>query len=794
MTPTADAIRPLAGLVVLDLVEGALAPLCRLYADLGAEVVRIRFPDSRQAASPRARLAQRIGDLGKRVLRLDPARPEDAQAFEGLLRRADMIVGGGDDSSFGRMRDVEAVAAQRPELVVMDVSLFGRDNSYSQWQATDAVLHALSGLLCRSGVRGREPLLPPAELATSCALAQAAFVGLVAVYRALVTRRGAHLDVSALDGAVQALDPGFGMNGTATLGRPAKLLSPERPAKGFRYPIFPCADGHVRICLLAPRQWQGMFRWLGEPAEFAGPQFNSMVVRHRAPELTAAIAALFTDRSRADLERQGLAFGVPIAALHTLDECLTADHLAERGVFVDMNFGDGAQAPVPNGVVEIDGVRMGPLVQPAPAAAERPKTNPATASAGALPLAGLKVLDLGVIVVGAEQGRLLADLGADVVKLECSDFPDGARQSYLPTGLSVSFAAGHRNKRSLGLNLRDAEGKAIFRRLAAQADVVLSNFKPGTLESLGIGHEELAALNPAIISLESSAFGAHGPWATRMGYGPLVRAVAGVTEAWRYPDDPESYSDSITVYPDHVAARIGAAAVLALLIRRLRTGRGGVAKIAQLEVMFDHFATDIAARALGEPNLADPPDAPWGVYRAAGEDEWCVVTVRDDDDWRRLAPILGCDDAAFKTRDGRLAARSRLDATVSSWLSSRSSQAAMEELQAAGVPAGRMLRVGDLPEFGYYRERRLFRTEAHPHLDEEVVAERFAARSESLGEPPDRPAPVMGEHTAEVARDWLGLEAAEIARLIAAGVLEPTPPEIRRLIETGEGRREAARG
>ncbi|CAN7310532.1 CoA transferase [Phenylobacterium sp. LjRoot225] len=791
MTLTADAARPLEGVVVLDMVEGPLAPLCRLYADLGAEVVRIRHADSAGDAAPRAGLAQQIGDLGKRVLRLDPTQPADAQAFDALLRRAHMIVLSGEDPGFAR--GLDAAALQRLELVVMDVSMFGRDNSYSRWQATDAVLHALSGMLCRSGVRGREPLLPPAELAISCALAQAAFAGLVAVYRALVTGHGDRLDVSALDGAVQALDPGFGMNGTATMGRPAKLLSPERPAKGFRYPIFPCADGHVRICLLAPRQWQGMFRWLGEPAQFAGPQFNSMVVRHRAPELTAAIAALFANSSRSDLERQGQAFGVPIAALRTLDECLTADHLAERAAFVHMPLGDGRQAPVPNGIVEIDGVRMGPRAQPAPAAAERLEPSAALA-AEALPLAGLKVLDLGVIVVGAEQGRLLADLGADVVKLECSDFPDGARQSYLPTGLSVSFGAGHRNKRSLGLNLRDPEGKAIFRRLAAQADVVLSNFKPGTLESLGISHEELAALNPAIISLESSAFGAHGPWASRMGYGPLVRAVAGVSEAWRYADDAESYSDSITVYPDHVAARIGATAVLALLIRRLRTGRGGAAKIAQLEVMLDHFATDIAARALGEPSLAASPDAPWGVYRAAGEDEWCVVTVRDDGDWRRLAPILGCDDAALQTREGRLAARSRVDELLSDWLSSRSSQDAMEQLQAAGVPAGRMLRVGDLPEFGYYRERRLFRTEQHPHMDEEVVAERFLARSGGLGEPPTQPAPVMGEHTAEVVRDWLGLGAAEIVRLIAAGVLEPTPPEIARLIETGEGRRETARG
>ena len=143
----------------------------------------------------------------------------------------------------------------------------------------------------------------------------------------------------------------------------------------------------------------------------------------------------------------------------------------------------------------------------------------------ARPLEGLKVLDLGVIVVGAETGRLLGDMGADVIKIESLAFPDGLRQSHLPYGLSVSFAAGHRNKRSLGLNLKHPEGVALFKRLAAKADLVLSNFKPGVMQALGLGHDALAEINPAIISVESSAFGSTGPWSKRMGYGPLARSI-----------------------------------------------------------------------------------------------------------------------------------------------------------------------------------------------------------------------------------------------------------------------------
>ncbi|NED70659.1 CoA transferase, partial [Streptomyces sp. SID10244] len=133
-----------------------------------------------------------------------------------------------------------------------------------------------------------------------------------------------------------------------------------------------------------------------------------------------------------------------------------------------------------------------------------------------------RVLDLGVIVFGAELSRQFADYGADVIKIENANFPDGLRQSKRGARLSASVAWGHRNKRSLGVDLRSAEGAGVFRRLVAEADVVLANFKPGTLASMGFSYAELSRINPRIIVSESSAFGHDGPWRTRLGYGPLV--------------------------------------------------------------------------------------------------------------------------------------------------------------------------------------------------------------------------------------------------------------------------------
>lgn len=783
--------RPLSGLRVVDLVASPLAGLTRTLAELGAYVVRVevegRGANSAPSTGSRKHLAAIAANLGKRTEQC--AATPDALAAH--LNQADLVV---EDLSFdpelGRLIDIPALRAANPALVVMTVSGFGRGNSFADWEWTDAVLHALSAELSRSGIRGREPLLPPGEIAFQCAMAQAAYCAVLGLYNALETGRGDHMDFSALEGAVIALDPGYGVGGSATLGRPAKLLSPDRPVKGYQYPIIPCADGAVRICLLAPRQWQGMFKMMGSPAQFADEKYLKTAERYNCLDLLPAIARFFSDKPRQLLEEQGQALGIPIAAVLTLEDCLAADHIRARQVFVDVPVGDGRSAPFPNGVMEIDGARMGPMFS-LPHAPQPVHHH----NARHRPFDGLKVLDLGVIVVGAETSRLLADMGADVVKVESLAFPDGVRQSYLPIGLSVGFGAGHRNKRSLGLNLKAEEGKALFRKLLAEADIVLSNFKPGTMEALGFGADVLAAINPRLIAVESSAYGNSGPWAGRMGYGPLVRAAAGLSRKWRYPGDPDGYSDSITIYPDHVAARLGATGAIALLIRRMRTGRGGRVSISQAEVILTHLATEIADTALGLSGIEDAPDTPWNVYQTAGEDQWCVVTVRNDQDWLSLVSVAqnpSLADARFASRAGRMIAQSEIDDHVSRWMRSQDADEVSHRLQSAGVPAARMLRVSEQPDFPYFQERSFFRTEVHPHLPEELISERSPVVSENLPEPEARPAPLMGEHTFEVLQDWLGISLPELQQLADAAVLEPLSTNITALIEAGKHKEEIA--
>jgi crotonobetainyl-CoA:carnitine CoA-transferase CaiB-like acyl-CoA transferase len=781
---------PLAGVKVVDLVSGPMESVTRLLIDLGADVTRVTLAGVSDDAEhgPEAdgvALGAAIDRLGSRFVVCDPTSPEWRQ----LLSAADLLLENTrPDSPEELSLDVPGIRRDFPSLVVLSISDFGRGNSFSGWQATTPVLHALTSELSRSGIPERSPLIPPGDLPFQVAAAQAVFVLLSAYIDAQLTGIGDHLDFSILDGAMQALDPPFGMTGSAAAGVPLSKAPWGRAEERHKYPILPCSDGFVRICVLAARQWRGMFAWMGSPEEFADPIYDNIHIRFDSPTLLPTIARFFADKTRAELEEQGQQFGVPTAGLLTLDEALTTTQIIDRSFFHDVELAPGIIAPIPNGVIEIDGVRAGITAPPSTASGPEPTpglpflaARPRTPLGG--PLEGLRVLDLGVIVVGGDTGRLFGDLGADVIKIENSAFLDGARASLNDGLITPGFAAGHRNKRSIGINLREPEGKALVDDLVRQSDVVLTNFKPGVIHNLGLDYESLKQVNPGIVVVDSSAFGSTGPWSRRLGYGPLVRAASGFTVQWVYPGEPDTFSDAATVYPDHVCARIGAYAVLAMLIRRERTGSGGSVSLAQSEVMLSHMSAKIAAEQLAKQGHdvrgLDEPDAPWGLFPAAGNDNWVAVTVRGDDDWHRLCSVLDRTDLKHDPRFGsaelRKANRSLVDAAVSAWTTGRSANEAMESLQRAGVPAGTMLRAIELPDWGYFQERHDFREEWHTDMNEPSFYENRQIGSNRIPDPPFIQAPHLGEQTYEIAKDLLGLDQNEVDALIARGVLEVAP-------------------
>jgi crotonobetainyl-CoA:carnitine CoA-transferase CaiB-like acyl-CoA transferase len=784
----AGAHLPLAGVRVVDLTDGRAEGCARLLGDLGADVIRVEPPGgsaSRSAGVIHAgcSLSFAVNNANKRAVELDLDTAAGLTALRRLVLGADILVESRPPGKLAALGCApEDLWAENPSLVVTSVTDFGQTGPWRDRTAADEVHLALCGMLSQSGLPDLPPLLPPINLVEGTVSAQAAWATMVAYWCALDTGRGDHVDLSVLETLVDTLDPPFGMQGSATSGMKITYHR-GRPDGRHRYPIVPCADGYVRLCVLAKGHWRALFALLGQPERFAHPRYDVLVNRYAdAAELGALMQEAFAARTRADLVADGQARGLPIEAVRSLDEALDTPQFSHRAAFLDLPLDDGAVATVPDGPLWVEGRRAG-VRFPAPApgghagwAAPRRVDPGGITRAGrpGRPLAGLRVLNLGVIVVGAETGRLFADLGADVIKVESRAFPDGIRQA----GMYPSVAAGLRNERSVGVNLRDEQGRALFLRLVAVSDVVATNFKPGTLESLGLGADVLRSVNPGVVVIESSGLGHSGPWSRRLGYGPLVRGVTGLSDLWRYPDDPSGFCDAVTVYPDHTGARLGALGALALLADRRRHGRGGSVSLAQSEIVLHQFADRFALASLRTGPTGGPvaaPDAPSGVFPCAGDDEWCVVAVGSDAQWRALARVLGADDLladpALADAAGRRARREELEACVATWTATRAPKDVNDLLEQAGVPVGVMRRAQDLVQDPHLLARGFFTTQHQPEIGD-MVAGRSPAVFAGHPVAPIAAAPLPAADTRQVVRELLDLDDATVDALMAAGALE----------------------
>jgi crotonobetainyl-CoA:carnitine CoA-transferase CaiB-like acyl-CoA transferase len=355
---------PLAGLRVLDLTDGAVQHCGRYLADLGAEVILVEPPGgSAGRADP---VAFGLRNANKHSVLLD---------LDGEAGRAELLRLAGDadillesmrwETAQRRRLTADTLRQAIPGLVVVSVTAFGRTGPYRDFEATEAVLAALGGVLSRSGRPGAEPVLPPPGLIGHTVAVHAAWAALVAYVSRLRTGAGEHVDVSALEAVVHGFDPAFGTQGSAAAGR-AESFPRGRPDAADFYPVFRCADGDVRLCLLSRRQWRAMFGWLGSPTEFADPRYDAIPARFAAAgRLNPLIAALFAGHKRADLVAEGARRGVPVAGVLTPAEVLTAGHFQEAGTLIDAELGGGVRARVPSGYVRVDGARAG-LRRPAP--------------------------------------------------------------------------------------------------------------------------------------------------------------------------------------------------------------------------------------------------------------------------------------------------------------------------------------------------------------------------------------------------------------------------------------------
>jgi formyl-CoA transferase len=394
------------------------------------------------------------------------------------------------------------------------------------------------------------------------------------------------------------------------------------------------------------------------------------------------------------------------------------------------------------------------------------------------PLADLRVIEMGTLIAGPFCGQILGDFGAEVIKIEDPKAGDPMRQwgRSLPQGLSPWWPVIGRNKKSVGLDLRTAEGQQLARALIRHADVVVENFRPGAMEKWGLSYESLAAENPKLVMARVSGFGQTGPYSQRAGYGLIGEAMGGLRHVTGEPDRPPARA-GISI-GDSLAAMHAAMGVLMALHARERTGRGQVIDAALFEsvlAVMENLVTeyDLTGYARERSGSILPGIAPSNAYPCQGG-EMILIGGNGDTVYARLCDAMGRPDLKTDPRFVDHASRGKhqgeLDAIVADWTSSWSLAELLALLERHGVPASRVFRAPDMLDDPQYQARDAIVDVPHPVFGNIKMQNVFPKLSANPGRV-RWPGPALGQHTEAVLREVAGCSALDVAELRAKGVI-----------------------
>ncbi len=734
---------PLTGLHVVEIASEISGPYAtKLFVDLGAEVTKIEPPggDPLRGWGPfpggvpdpqRSGLFEYL-NAGKRDAPFAAARELIAQAHVLVENFAPGTLEGwgfGPDT-------LDTLRGLNPNLVLVRISHFGQTGPWRDRQTTPLTLQAASGW-----IHARDPDRPPVQVGARIAEYVAGAYGALGALTALRLRPGGHVrevDVSEFEALLSTLPyPMLMAQRMRSLGLPANLRS--APMLG----VVRAADGWVGINCLTGQHWLDVCAMLGLP-EFAERQLEIMRGGPERAEFFACARPLLAEQTVAEIVELSQALRIPAAPVNDGAAVLGCPQYAERGFFVQGELFTRPGSPFRFSKTNV--------AQPDPA--PHRETRP-----GSLPFAGLKVLDLSTFWAGAYLTCYLGAFGADIVKVESIQRPDGHRYSGAFTyegddwyERSVMWQGTNLNKRDLTLDLTSSRGLEIARRLAAQADVVVENFSPRVVEHFGLDYDSLVALKPDVILVRMPGFGLRGPWRDYVGWALNIEQTSGMSAVTGYADGPPCNPQGPA---DPIVGVHAGVALLAALEHRRRTGEGRQIEIAQIEVGACVTAEPVIEYSMN--GVVRPREGNCGrgylqgVYPTSEDGVWVALSV----------PEQPVDHDVF-------------DEMVAAWTRTLKPDVIVEALRAQNIPAERVI-TGDQMYDGDFIGAQLDARGYYAELEHPITGVlRYPGWPFRITGGPDRhhrtAPPTLGQHNDEILRG-LGISDDELACLRAERVI-----------------------
>ncbi len=791
MTTTANGTSPsvLGGIRVLDLSGLAGQYAGRLLADMGAEVIKIEPP----GGDPVRQMPPFAGDdpgldrslrwlaynSNKSSIVIDIETDNGRQQLLEMARSADIVLESFDPgylNGLGLSDDV--LRAENPRLITVSVTPFGESGPYGSYLASDLHAIAMSGLTTIQGDDEQPPASAPLDQAYIMANIHAAHGVFYALMARRKTGRGQHVEVSMQEVLANIFYQVIRYSATSEIGERIGATGNLAP-----YNIYRCKDGWVSLAVLLAPQAKVFFDWLGEPAlqdDFWYPLINRQ--GENMLFIESLVRPFIEQFTVAEFVEEAQSRRLAAAPVNRPGDFADNVQFAERDYFTTVEHPEIGEYPLPGAPFRMSET---PIAQPKPAPllnehagqiSEREPVPAGAAENGAspvLPLEGVRVLDFTRIWAGPYCTRQLADYGAEVIKVESSLFDTNNRQGTMPFVADLN-----RNKHGITLDLHHDEAREVAKRIAAESDLVIDNFALGVIDRFGLGYEELKKINPDIIQISMPGWGSIGPLRDHVAFGFSLVSVSGLSYTWGHPESEPNARCKFD-YPDFLIASLTALAALAAIYHKAETGRGQYVEMAQVEAVGNTMAMPFMDYKLngrpGEPvGNRHPVHAPHGIYPARGNDEWCAIACRTDQEWESLVEAIGRPAWAmipdYATQEGRKANEDALNADLSEWTRTQTPRQIMHLLQRSGVAATAVLDGEGLFWDPHLRDRGYIHTLDHPDwgvLEQPGVTVRL---SETPGGS-RMPSAALGQHNDYVLRGILGLSDNEVQKLQDVGAL-----------------------